>query len=193
MRSSSRKAAFTMIEILVVVALIGLLVGLLVPAVQKGILAAKKNQVRNDLRDIRGAVHAYYQEYGHLPIPADQENCTDFEEYNPEGEDAQWVMIVLGGDTNASEVQEYNPRGMPFLSSFTNTLTGEFKDPWGTQYAMKFDCNYNGKVEYYSGSGDDNIPDIVVAISYGPDRKKCESQNLGDCDDMVSYNFKENQ
>lgn len=198
---NGKKQAFTLMEMLVVVALIGILVGLMVPVIQKGLQSAKRNQARNDLRDIRAAVHAYYQEYGKLPIPDDQQNCGDAAEYNPEEDASRWIMVVLGGNPDANWqgnpepgpiVQRHNPKGMTFLSGLTNTLTGHFEDPWGIQYALKLDCNYNGRVEYYSGGQtEENIPDIVVAVSYGPDRTKCSQQDLGDCDDLVSFNFKE--
>ena len=58
---------FTMIELLVVVAIIGVLMSLLFPAVQGALDSAKKAQAKNDAVQIATAIVAYDTEYGRLP------------------------------------------------------------------------------------------------------------------------------
>ena len=55
------------IELLVVVAIIGVLMSLLFPAVQGALDAAKKAQAKNDVTQIATAIVAYDTEYGRLP------------------------------------------------------------------------------------------------------------------------------
>ncbi|MGD0059346.1 MAG: prepilin-type N-terminal cleavage/methylation domain-containing protein [Verrucomicrobiia bacterium] len=60
-------AAFTLIEILTVVAIIGVLAALLFPAIKGALQKAEIAQAQNDIKNIESAVKSFYVEYGKWP------------------------------------------------------------------------------------------------------------------------------
>jgi prepilin-type processing-associated H-X9-DG protein len=91
--SRIRRAAFTMIESLVLIAIIGVLIGTLVPAVMKARAAAVRIQCENNLRQVSLAMHNYVGQNG--AFPSGVTYSLDWNNGSPTGTIHFWSVYLL--------------------------------------------------------------------------------------------------
>jgi prepilin-type N-terminal cleavage/methylation domain-containing protein/prepilin-type processing-associated H-X9-DG protein len=90
---------FTLVELLVVIAIIGILVALLLPAIQAAREAARRSQCMNNMRQVGIALHNHVSAKGKLPSG---------------GEGTNWSTNGTGFDTNSTFTQL-----LPYLEEVT--------------------------------------------------------------------------
>ena len=72
-----RRRGFTLVEVLVVIAIIGLLVGLLLPAVNAAMKSAKRGRIKMEMADLVNAIQRVQTEIGGGTFPPDGNNAAD--------------------------------------------------------------------------------------------------------------------
>lgn len=118
---------FTLIEMLIVIAIIGILVSLLMPVVDNIRTKASETEAKSEIQSIKTAIKSYEMTYGVLP--ADSENP-----------DYSKLINSLQGD---------NARGIMFLDPQEGEK-GTFVDPWEKNYQVYLDADYNNEVSVNS-------------------------------------------
>jgi prepilin-type N-terminal cleavage/methylation domain-containing protein len=189
--SARRRRAFTLIEMLVVIAIIGILASLLLPA----LAVVKKNSMiksaKVDMNNIAAAVGGYQGQYTLAPVPKQLPNNADnAKDYSYSAFNNEVIVILMDIATNAVPVNlnhSRNPEKQAFLNAkltaSTNgagvsTIDFNYRDPWGTPYVIAFDLDYDNKVNVPDTVDPEfaqypyvDIPRAVLVWSRGPDRK----------------------
>ena len=72
-----KRSAFTLVELLIVITIIGILVGLLLPAVRGALNAANELAVRTEMTQIEQAIESFNTQYGFYPPSFEQYNRSE--------------------------------------------------------------------------------------------------------------------
>jgi prepilin-type N-terminal cleavage/methylation domain-containing protein len=231
-QSSSATRGFTLIELLTVIAIIGILMGLLFPVVKTVMDAVRNKQAKNDCLQIIAAVKQYHVEYGKYPEITRAESGSGSSEdkvrdavvgdegckaKNYQGSNNNLFNILRAIDRGVNKDHALNPRRVIFFegkavkdkdnprSGFVDKgdsdKEGCFYDPWGRQYNVILDSNYDNLLDVdqiyqdsdWKANGRPHIG--VGAFSMGKDnviggkktleRTYREGQNISD--DVISW------
>jgi prepilin-type N-terminal cleavage/methylation domain-containing protein len=129
-----RGTGFTLIEMLTVMAVIGVLASLLLIAVTRAREKARREKASAEVRELGKAWKAYWGTYGTL---------MGWPYTGPKEMDAGAMRILLGIDKTR------NPLGLVLMDSHPKTADQGFKDPWGNLYKVDFSSSLQEGIERY--------------------------------------------
>jgi prepilin-type N-terminal cleavage/methylation domain-containing protein len=182
--------AFTLLELLVVITIIGILAGLMFPATSGALRKAQKTHAENTAYNLKTSISAYFTEYRKYPVDPSMEDDTELLQ-----SDHELMDILLGSDAEA-ESGGLNPRRIAFYSGkqakpmgngkYRKGITlesdggGELWDPYGEYYQVRLDLDYNNRVP--KPSWDDQtdaeyLPESILVWSMGKDNDENESKD----------------
>lgn len=153
-KASARRAGFTLVELLVVVAVIALLIGLLLPALGKARLAARDLQCMNNERQLGIAFQVYNNDN---KVPQFLDITRPFSPSNPNVTRQRWRAVEALAPYMEDNKQAFVcPLAVADLSVLDPLRVEEFED--GATFMSK-DKNADGKINYF----DDWVTEYWVA------------------------------
>ena len=137
-----QKHGFTLVELLVVIAIIGILVGLLLPAVQATREAARRMQCSNNLKQLALASHTYHDSYRSFPLPAGS---------SLEGYSVQAKLLPYVEQMNVQDSLDFR---RPLLQGrpWAPTVDPEMAAIVGTRISV-FECPSDSGDAYFEANG----------------------------------------
>ncbi len=166
--SQRRRPGFTLVELLVVIAIIGILIGMLLPAVQQVREAARRSQCLNNIRQLGLSTLNFESAQGKFPTMGVQQNATQWgtpiQQFGPDMvenfnlEAASWSYQILPFIEQGPLVPLREQFGVTENPLEDGTFVSEFSIPlyvcptrgprtWGTSDGVVWTCN-----DYASGT-----------------------------------------
>jgi prepilin-type N-terminal cleavage/methylation domain-containing protein len=157
-----KRRHFTLIEMLVVIAVISILIGILIPTIGTVMAKVKGSQTKAVINSLRLGIKQYESTYGILPFTG--ENADKFIEYTPGSSATNSEYTILlntleGNDTSL------NPRGIKFL----DLSDADYLDAWDEELNVVLDLDYNSSIDSSLIYGSGTLNTEIVIWSAGPD------------------------
>ncbi len=161
-----RSKAFTLVELLIVMVIIGILMGMFLPALSSARRKAKEIKAKDACTQLTIAWQSYLTEYRMFPSEMDNPAMpVNISEMNVN------AVRILKGET-------YNSLGgHQFMEFTTNEVYRGFMDPWGELYQVALDngpAGGSGDAVAYDGKvttpQDGELTRSVAAWSKGQDK-----------------------
>ena len=167
MSKQETRQGFTLVEMLVVIAVLGILMAMMVPAAGLIMKRAKNAQAKSDAGVVVGTMMKYRMEYNRWP------SWVTGGEANPYATDKIWVDTMnppVGSPRtldNFNQIRFFEAGGG--VLGTVDPYVGAFVDPWGKPYQYRLDTDGNGEIGNPDPSAGTLLQAQVIAWSAGPD------------------------
>ena len=144
--AARNRVGFTLVELLVVIAIIGILIGMLLPAVQQVREAARRTQCANNIRQLALACHNY--EGAHEELPPGLYQNTDHPDFGGSGESDirywgyTWYAAILPQmeQRNLQDLWNFKDTGNDAMSNGLDSSGAATPDAPSAQVVPSFLC-----------------------------------------------------
>lgn len=179
--TTSRNKGFTLIEILVVIAIIASLAGISFPIAKSMMNRSKAKESQLRMQEFEYAINSFNLANNYLPFSGDSYPTGDLELSGAALTDVINLLIEDAKSTKHLNMPEAKSgrNGLTYTASSPQTIV----DSWGEEFYVLIDYDLDSKlVQNASSDADKTINGkTVILISKGSDR------NLGGGDDVYSW------
>lgn len=185
------RSAFTLMELLVVMAIIAILTALMIPGSRKVMENVKKNRAHHTAMNLKNAIHTYHTEYRRLPVSPSL--AAEKEIHLVSNRELMDVLCASPAETGKNGL---NTRKIVFFTDRTARPMGngkyhsgvridsdgsaELYDPWGQNYYVVLDGDGNGRLKKPSWdekTDSAEITDPIIIWSPGPDKESAKGND----------------
>lgn len=175
METGNHKRGFTLVEMLVVIAIIAILAAIIIPVTGKARESALKRRATVEMNSIKVAILQFHGDHHYMPWgkppPDDEKVKVGNDEWADSEDEIENVMMWLTGDNPLKKTylqipEKSRDKDNPFI----------FLDPWGQYYRIGMDRNLDGAMlpndpdGFYGG--EEYVKERVLVYSWGPGKSK---------------------
>lgn len=188
MERNQRNAAvrgFTLVEMLVVVAVIAILAAILIPTVGGARKTALKRKAELECNAIKTAIESFFSDFKYMPWEegSGKGQFVGDDRWAEDAESQKAIMAFLRGENKLGKAYiEVSSRDSKAEASDDDD-EGIFYDPWKNPYHIGIDRNLDQQVEYKGKK----YKARVLVLSLGPDGE--EADGSGKDDDIRTFDL----